>query len=124
MKLLIMQYFSFIFLFCYFLLIIYFFTVSVSVQNFLQSCIKCEGRKLNYTSSVSYVFLLQYTPAQNRKTTSKNSQCGLLYCSTSPVHRYHPSNGIYCLPLPSKSKDVGTYLSEMFGIHLPDYMVS
>lgn len=122
MNLLIMQYFSFI-LFILLLLIHYiFYIVPVRVQNFLQSCIKREVRKLNY--SASYVFLHQYTPAENRKTKSKNSQCGLLYCSTSPVHGYQPSNGIYCLPLPSKGKDGGTYLSEMFGIYLPDYMVS
>jgi len=110
------------FLFCYFLFIRFFYTVSVSVQNFLLSCIKREVRKLNY--SVTYVFLHQCTPAQNMKTSSKISQCGLLYCGTSPVHRYQPSSGIYCLSLPSKSKDGGTYLSEMFGIYLPDYMVS
>jgi len=76
MNLLIMQYFSFTLFILLLLINCIFYTVSVSVQNFLQSCIKWKVRKLNY--SVSYVFLHQYTLAHNRKTNSKNLQCGLL----------------------------------------------
>lgn len=55
MKLLIMQYFSFT-LFILLLFIHYIFhTVSVSVQNFLQSCIKREVKKLNYSVSCFYI---------------------------------------------------------------------